>query len=66
MAAGLIIIIYVKHLVSGTNNHPYLETLGIIDSKDLSLSILHEIVKDREAWLAGVSGVTKSWTRLSD
>ena len=35
---------------------------GIIDSKDMSLSKLQEIVKDREAWWAAVHGVTKSWT----
>ena len=32
---------------------------GIIDSKDMSLSKLQEIVKDREAWHAAVHGVTK-------
>ena len=35
---------------------------GIIDSMDMSLSKLREMVKKREAWLAGVHGVTKSWT----
>ena len=32
---------------------------GIIDSVDMSLSKLWEIVKDREAWSAAVYGVTK-------
>ena len=35
---------------------------SIIDSKDVSLSKLREIVKDREAWRAPVHGVTMSWT----
>ena len=35
---------------------------GIIDSMDMSLSKLQEMVKDREAWHAVVHGVTKSWT----
>ena len=35
---------------------------GIIDSKDMSLSKLWEIVKDREVWHAPVHGVAKSWT----
>ena len=35
---------------------------GIIDSMDMSLSELREIVKDREAWHATVHGVAKSQT----
>ena len=39
---------------------------GITDSTDRSLSMLWEIVKDREAWRGAVHGVTKSPTWLSD
>ena len=39
---------------------------GIIDSMDMNLSKLRELVKDREAWRATVCGVMKSQTTLSD
>jgi len=39
---------------------------GIINSVNMSLSKLQEIVKNREAWCAEVQGVAKSQTQLSD
>ena len=39
---------------------------GIMDSMDVSLSELQELVMDRGAWSAAIHGVTKSRTQLSN
>ena len=39
---------------------------GIIDSMNMGLSELQELVMDRGAWSAAVHGVAKSQTRLSE
>ena len=39
---------------------------GIIESMDMRLRKLQEIVKDREVWHAVVNGVTKSQTQLNE
>ena len=39
---------------------------GLIESLDMSLNKLQELVKDREAWHTSVHRVIKSWTQLSN
>ena len=39
---------------------------GITNSVDMTLSKLWEILEDRGAWHAELSGVANSWTGLSD
>ena len=40
--------------------------MGIINSMDMNLGKLQEMVKDREVWHAAVHGVSKSWTQCAN
>ena len=35
---------------------------SIVDSMDMNLSKLRELVKDREAWHAAILGIARNWT----
>ena len=39
---------------------------GIMNSMDMGLSKLQELLKDRAAWHVAAYGVAKNWTQLSD
>ena len=38
---------------------------GIMDSVDMGLGRLQELVMDMEAWRAAIHGIAKNWTRLA-
>ena len=52
-------------MVETVKNLPVTWKTHIINSMDVSLSKLWEMVKDRKAWLAADHGVAKSWTQVS-
>ena len=55
-----------KIKAGGEGDERMIWLFGIIDSMDMNLSELQELVIDREAWRAAIHEVAKSRTQLSD
>ena len=64
-AASLIKTLMLERLRTGGRDR--IRCFDVInDSKEMNLSKLWEIVKDRDAWHVAVHGVTKNQTQLSN